>query len=104
MSTTLTLKRDYDTIQITASHWADALALALRYGWNPSGSRIDYLAAGFKVSGAGASALADAFDRIFDKALKDPMHFYPVRVDMGELSLVNDFVRGGAFEVCDSVD
>lgn len=102
MSSTLTLKRDGEAIQIATRHWAEALALALRFGWNPQGPSTAYLASGFKVSNAGAMALADAFDRIFESALKDPLHFYPVRVDMGELSLVNDFIREGIFEVCDA--
>ena len=102
MSSTLTLKRDGEAMEIATRRWADALALALRFGWNPPGPSTAYLASGFKVSDADARALADAFDRIFDSALKDPLHFYPVRVDMGELSLVNYFIREGAFEICDS--
>ncbi|MGE4087923.1 MAG: hypothetical protein AB7F93_07550 [Immundisolibacter sp.] len=102
MSTTLLLKRDGETIAIATPHWADSLALALRYGWNPLGPTAAYLASGFKVSLADASALAAAFDRIFESALQDPMRFHPVRVDLSELSLVNDFVREGAFEVWDA--
>jgi hypothetical protein len=101
VSATLLLKRDDETITIAKSHWAESLALALRFGWNPPGPATAYLASGIRVSMTDASALADAFDRIFERALNDPMHFYPVRVDMGELALVNDFVREGAFEVWD---
>lgn len=102
MSTNLLLRREGDTIAMDTPHWADALALALRHGWNPPSPTTAYLASGFNVSMADASALADAFDRILDSALKDPLHFYPVRVDMSALSLVNDFVREGAFQVWDA--
>ncbi len=95
------LKRGSDTFKISAPMWANVLALALHFKWNPNGLSISYLAAGFHVSADEAKALSYAFDCIFEAALERPIDFYPVRVNMGELYLLKEFVEGGAFEVCD---
>lgn len=95
------LKRGADTFRISALMWAEVLALALRFEWNPHGPSTAYLATDFHVSADNAKALSNAFDRIFETALENPMQFYPVRVDMGELYLLKEFLEKGSFEVGD---
>jgi hypothetical protein len=95
------LQRGADAYRLSAPEWANALALALRFGWNPPGPSTFYLAAGFRVSDENAKALSDAFDRAFSMALEQPMQFYPERVDMGVLYLLNEYIRVGGFVVAD---
>lgn len=99
--TTCVLKRGGDIFRISFTMWAEALALALRFKWSPPGTSTSYLATGFHVSSENAMALSNAFDRIFAMAIHDPVQFYPVRIDMGQLYLLKEFVEGGEFEVGD---
>jgi hypothetical protein len=95
------LQRGADAFRLSAPEWANALALALRFGWNPPGRCTSYVAAGYRVSDEGAKELCEAFDRAFAMALEKPMQFYPVRVDMGMLYLLNEYLRVGTFVVAD---
>jgi hypothetical protein len=99
MSTVRILTRRSDTFEISSPEWAGVLALALRYEWNPPGPSTSYLAMGFHVSDQNARLLSEAFDRIFDHAQSDPMSFYPIQIDMGTLSLLNDFIQDGEFDI-----
>ena len=99
MTTVRVLRRGSDTFELTKEAWAQALALALRYGWNPPGPSTSYLADGFHVSTPNARNLSDAFERIFDHALRDPIGFYPVQIDMALLSLLHDFIEDGQFDI-----
>jgi len=95
------LRRGADAFRIAAPVWADALALALRFGWNPPGPATFYVAAGYRVSNENAKAIAEALDRAFEMALEKPVQFYPVRADMGVMYLLNEYLRGGEFAVGD---
>lgn len=96
------LERGGDSLRISAPVWAESLALALRYKWDPRGNSTSYLASGFSVSDQDAAALTEALDRAFAAALEQPARFYPVRVDMGELYQLREFIAGGAFVVSDA--
>ena len=96
------LKGQATAFRISPPMWAEDLALALRFGWNPIGPSTSYLASGFRVSSEQAEDLSAAIGRIFEAALQNPSDFYLMRVDMGELYLLNEFLAGGAFEICDA--
>jgi hypothetical protein len=100
MAKTRLLQRGADAFRLSAPEWANALALALRFGWNPPRATF-YLAPGYHVSDENAEELCEAFDRAFAMALAKPTQFYPVRVDMGMLYLLNEYIRVGAFVVAD---
>jgi hypothetical protein len=93
------LRRKSGSCSISPISWANALAFALRFEWNPSGQSTAYLADGFTSTDEEATKLAEAWDRAFGKALRDPLSYYPTRVDMAELSVLLEFVREGAFTI-----
>jgi len=99
MPTHRTLRRDSEIHRVAATTWAQALALALKYEWNPNGPSTSYLADGFTPTEQQAAELSNAWDNAFEAALSAPMRFYPVAIDMGELSLLSDFVREGSFVI-----
>jgi hypothetical protein len=102
MSSIRLLVRDHESHAVPADFWADSLAFALRFGWNPSGPSASYLANGFDVTLDAAASLSEAFDLAFESALRTPHTFYPVPVDMGQLYELNEFIKGGRFEVRDA--
>lgn len=93
------LSRESEYFRIAEPEWADALLLALRFKWKPIGNSNSFLAKGFLVTTTNAIALSEAFDHVFELALKDPLFVFTLRVDMGKLYLLNEFLKGGAFEI-----
>jgi hypothetical protein len=93
------LLRDSDSIEVDAESWANSLALALKFGWDPTAPSTAYLADGYSPSNEEALALADAWMAAMDKALKNPLEFYPSRMDMGVLSTLAEFAGCGSFTI-----
>jgi hypothetical protein len=102
MSQAHLLERGRESFRVDASSWAETLAIALRFGWNPPGPAGWYLANGFEVSENAAAALSDALGRAFHSASETPLSFYPVRIDMGVLSRIHAFIQEGGFVVMDA--
>jgi hypothetical protein len=93
------LDRPPEHLEVSPTTWADILLLSSQWGWQPSHSTINLMGNGVEVSASDACSLSAVIDRILAKALLDPMHFYPVRADMGMLSQVGDFCRDGGFTI-----
>jgi hypothetical protein len=93
------LLRGEDAFRVSAPEWANALALALKFGWNPPGPATSYLACGYRVSNENAAAIAEALDRAFEMAPEEPFYVYPP--EMGTIYLLLEYMRGGEFVVSD---
>ncbi len=77
--------------------WAETLLIAEKYGWEPPTLMMSYLASNVSISRADAQEIYQALERLFEKALKSPADVYPLRVDMGKLYLLKEFIEGGEF-------
>jgi hypothetical protein len=97
------LSRVNESLALTAEMWANALALALKFGWNPVGPSTAYLADGASPSGQEAASLADAWMLAMDEALQNPLKFYPTAMDMGVLANLAEFASNGPFTIGSNV-
>jgi hypothetical protein len=95
----LTLKREHDTFEITAATWAETLLKVEDYGWKPQKPRLHYYAGDTEVSDDEVTGIYEGLENLFDAALKDPMRVYPIKVDMGELYEIKEFIKEGSFTV-----
>lgn len=93
------LKRGSDSFELEMEELSEAFALAMRFGCDLEEMSIVNLSPPLSVTESNASALAKAFDLVFEKALSDPANFYPVSVDMGRLYLLYEFLQDGGFEI-----
>ena len=98
-SSEIVMERGSDTLLVDKKLWAEALLLAENYGWKPKKLRIAYLASQVEVSDEEASEIVLGLDRLFNKALQDPLQVYPLRADMGQLAELREFIRDGAFNI-----
>jgi len=95
----LVLDRDKEKIEINMELWAEALLLAEDHGWVPIKPRTRYLAGKGIISDEEARAIHGGLDNLFEKALTNPIEVYPLRVDMGQLFLLKDFIEKGGFTI-----
>ncbi|MCX6259205.1 MAG: hypothetical protein NTW49_15090 [Bacteroidia bacterium] len=92
----LHLKRGNDGLIIDCKLWADALVLAEDYGWKPPILRMNYLRNDFELSDDESKGIAGALNKLFDRAIKEPLKVYPIRPNMGELYELKEFLSQGA--------
>ena len=93
----LILERGGEKVEINPELWAEALLLAENFGWVPNKLRMYYLSLNGEVSDEEAKGIYDGLDNLFDTALKKPIEVYPLRVDIGELYILKDFLENGKF-------
>jgi hypothetical protein len=52
-----------------------------------------------EVSDDEVTGIYEGLENLFDTALNDPMSIYPIKVDMGELYEIKEFIKEGSFTV-----
>ena len=93
----LRIVRQNDAVYISTKQWAEILLLLREHGWSPAMLNMSYFA-DCEVTAQDASNIVGVGRRIQEKAMKNPLGFYPT-VDMGKLAEFLEFCKEGAFSI-----
>ena len=89
--------RQNDAVYISTKQWAEILLLLREHGWSPATPNMSYFA-DCEVTAQDAANIVNVARQIQDKAMKNPLGFYPT-VDMGKLVEFLEFCKEGAFSI-----
>ena len=96
---TIIFKRENESFELSCELWAEALLQAQNYGWKSSRPSFHLLASDQKISEKEAQRICQGLEGLFKKALESPLEVYPIRVDMGELCNLKDFLERDGFVI-----